>query len=227
MVKYDKILKIEVTTLDGNLIIKADNQFSFPKMYVGDRMINNLLMIKGKQFPEVDKGSMVYVITYMKSGERVKYLSQVNMSSEFQFNVLLKEDRSQIMEERRRFYKIKAHADCAVSFVTRQDKIMRFEEPAGMIIQDINIGGVFLLPHDKVQFLKDDILMLVLPLQDDKLELLAQILRVQYDTVGELQGYGCKFLNTTSKQEETIAKFIYLTQLERRKQEIAKKQEQT
>lgn len=221
MLKQDKIIKVEVTTASGTIIISAnDKQFTIPNTVGDDGLVENVLMIKGRNLPEIDAGSTVFVITYLRSGDRVRYPGRVKLSSEFQFNVQLRMGAQTIMEERRRFFKVEADTPCAISFITRGDEIIRFTAPIKGTIKNFNIGGVFICSIPE-ELQKDDTLMLILKLLDERVEISTQVLRVQRNPAGDITGYGCRFLNVDKKQEEIFARFVNQVQLEmRRKQRV-------
>ena len=47
------IVKVRITGLDGRLMLETDSEhFSFPRVFVHDVPVNNIIMIKGKDMPE-------------------------------------------------------------------------------------------------------------------------------------------------------------------------------
>ncbi len=64
MLDRDKILKIELTTATGRkLVVAQKDQLSFPRMFIDDIPVDNIIIIKGKDFPEFEIDRSLYVIT--------------------------------------------------------------------------------------------------------------------------------------------------------------------
>ncbi len=206
-----KIVKIEVLGTNGALLASAENNFIFPKNLETNE--ESILIIKGKEMPELDRGVRVVVITYTKAGDRIKYLGVISMAHERQLNVsLLKSNDTQVLEERRRFYKIKVSLTGRALFVARDDETIRFEDPAIIEIQDINVGGIFMTSDFK--FIKDDCVCVDIELNHGyRLNTMARVLRVQKSQQGDVTGYGCSFDSLTAAQEDAIGKYINHQQL--------------
>jgi L-alanine-DL-glutamate epimerase-like enolase superfamily enzyme len=82
------------------------------------------------------------------------------------------------------------------------------------MIQDINIGGVFLGGSELVELKKEDILAIVVKEGMGNTEFVAKILRV-VTRDEKITGYGCCFLFVNARQEEVVAKFINKLQVHR------------
>ena len=215
MLKRDKIIKVEITTVSGTVIISAGTkQFTIPQITGPDGLTDTIVMIKGRNLPEINADSAVYVITFMRNGDRIRYPGRVTLSTDLQFNVKLRMGSQKVMEERRRFYKVSADIPCSITFVTRGDEIVYFREPAKTIIRDFNLGGVFIYAAEGIDFQKGDKFMLIIELMNEKIEIITQVLRVQTDPAGQVTGYGCKFENVDKKQEEIFARFVNKIQVE-------------
>ena len=88
MLDKEKMIKALVTTMNGKTLFEADKeQFSFPRLFIDDIPVNNVMIVKGSGFPELDYDTGVYVIAYMKNGDRVQYVGRVKMSLENQVNI--------------------------------------------------------------------------------------------------------------------------------------------
>lgn len=138
-----KIVKIEVFGENGALLASVDKGFVFPRNLDSDE--ESILIIKGRDLPELERGVRVTVIAYSKAGDRIKYLGEISMAHSRQMNVSLQKYRNtQLLEERRRYFKIKVDLKGRVLFLVRGDDTIRFEEPVNIGIQDINVGGIFM-----------------------------------------------------------------------------------
>lgn len=206
-----KIVKVEVLGKNGSLLVSADKGFIFPKNL--DTNEESILIIKGKDLPEMDRGEKVTVIAYSKAGDRIRYVGEIAMAHSRQMNVSLQKNRStQVLEERRRYFKIKVDLTGRALFLIRGDDTLRFEEPADIEIHDINVGGIFM--SSGFDFMKDDSVCVDIELNDGyRLNTMTQVLRVQTDQSGNVTGYGCSFENLTAAQEDAIGMYINRQQL--------------
>ena len=135
------------------------------------------------------------------------------MSHELQMNVLiLKSNSTQVLEERRRYFKIKVNLSGRALFVVRDEETIRFEEPASIGVNDINVGGIFMTCG--YEFQKDDCVCVDIELMDNyRLNTMAHVLRVQKSAEGDILGYGCSFESLTAAQEDAIGRYINHQQL--------------
>lgn len=216
----NKIVKVEILDKNGTLAVTSDKNFVFPKNIDSDD--DSILIIKGAALREFNKDERVHVISTTKSGDRIKYPGIVTVSLDTQLNVrILKNRDTQVLEERRRYFKIKVDERGRVLFLVRDDETTRFEEPIPMEIRDINIGGVFMVTSLALQ--QDDIVCIDIDLFIDyRLNAVAKVLRVQKNVDGSVKGYGCAFQSLTASQEDYIGKFIYKVQSAQRQKEIEK-----
>ncbi|MGN1118745.1 MAG: PilZ domain-containing protein [Oscillospiraceae bacterium] len=216
----NKVIKIDIVDSNNTVVVSSEKGFNFPKNLDSDE--DSIVMIKGKKLREFPNDERVSLITTLKSGERVKYVGVITMSTDFQLNVkILKSGDTEVLQERRRYFKIKVRENGRVLFFMRDEETIRFDEPQPMAILDINIGGVFMTAD--YEFAQEDIVCVEIDLfVDYKLNALAKILRVQRDPDGNITGYGCEFQGLTAAQEDYIGKFIYKAQSEQRQKEMAK-----
>ena len=206
-----KIVKTEILAQNGTLLASAERNFVFPKNLESSE--ESILIIKGKDLPELERGTRVDVIAYSKAGDRIKYAGDISMSHERQMNIsLLKSNSTKVLEERRRYFKIKVELPGRALFVVRDENTIRFEEPVAVVIHDINVGGIFLT--SAYEFHKDDSACVDIELVDGyHLNTMATILRVQTDSDGVIIGYGCAFEALTAAQEDAIGRYINYVQL--------------
>lgn len=206
-----KIVKTEVLNEKGALLVSAEKNFIFPKNL--DSNEESILIIKGKDLPELERGVKVTVIAYSKAGDRIRYLGEIAMAHSRQMNVSIEKNRdTKVLEERRRYFKIKVSLDGRALFVVRDEDTIRFEEPADIEIQDINVGGIFM--SSGFDFQKDDCVCVDIELNDGyRLNTMARVLRVQTDQENNVLGYGCAFESLTAAQEDAIGKYINHQQL--------------
>lgn len=219
----DEYTSFEITNAEGSRLFYTESNFDFPVMYDTDGfLIEDMLVIKGKDLPELPTAQYVYVIGTMKSGDRIRYNSTIRVSSEFQINLQLRTDTATLMEERRRYFKMKTNEKAYITFhVDEADSTTTtLEPPIEITITDINVGGIFFVCNDSDKDLKiGQKAMVVVGLDGRKLEMTAEILRVQTLSVPPYIGYGCRFVNISRGQEEIISRYIYRLQFEQLQKE--------
>lgn len=220
----NKIVKIEVLDRNGVLAMTAEKGFVFPKNL--DSEDDSILIIKGKNLKEFGWNEQVFAVTTLKSGERVKYAGTVSVSLDTQLNIkLAKSAKTELLEERRRYFKIKVQEKGRALFFIRGEDTYRLDEPVPIEIADINIGGIFMISPDYT-FSEDDLVCVEVDLfVDYRLNAMARVLRVQTAPDGTIKGYGCEFQGLTASQEDYIGRFIYKVQSEMRQKELAREED--
>ena len=220
----NKIVKIEVLDRNGVLAMTAEKGFVFPKSL--DSEDDSILIIKGKNLKEFGWNEQVFAVTTLKSGERVKYAGTVSVSLDTQLNIkLAKSAKTELLEERRRYFKIKVQEKGRALFFIRGEDTYRLDEPVPIEIADINIGGIFMISPDYT-FSEDDLVCVEVDLfVDYRLNAMARVLRVQTAPDGTVKGYGCEFQGLTASQEDYIGRFIYKVQSEMRQKELAREED--
>lgn len=220
-----KIIKVDVLNEKGKIIVSADKGFVVPNNIGSDD--DSIIMIKGKNLPELEHNSIVSVVTTTKSGDRIKYMGSISVSLDTQLNVKILSNNAsnQLLAERRRFYKLKIMEKGRALFYIRDEKTIRYDEPLPIEILDINVGGIFLKIEDDLR--KEDLICVELDLFEEyPLNAAARVLRLQYDDNGELEGYGCEFVGLTAAQEDYVSKFIYKIQSEIRKRQAVQDEDE-
>ncbi len=215
-----KIIKVEVLDEKGTLIHSAEKGFVVPNNAAAEDE-DAIIMIKGKGLPELERNTIVSVVTTSKSGDRVRYVCAVTVSLATQLNVkILRNNETRLLEERRRFYKLKIKEKGRALFFIRDEKTIRFDEPVSIDIRDINVGGIFM--SAKTEFMVGDLVCVEVDLFEEyPLNAAARVLRVQRKDDGEIEGYGCEFQGLTAAQEDYIGRFVYKVQSEMRQKEAA------
>lgn len=215
-----KVIKVDVLDENGTLIISAEKNFVFPKNLNSDE--DSILIIKGKDLPELERNKIVTVIATTKANDRIKHMGAVAVAMERQMNIkILQNGETRVLEERRRYFKLKINEKGRALFYVREEQNVRFDEPVSILVLDINVGGIF-MKVDDYEFIEDDLVCVEVDLFEDyPLNAAVRILRVQRDSEGVLKGYGCEFQGLTAAQEDYIGRFIYKVQLEERQKKAA------
>lgn len=217
----ERILKVELAAASGETLVLAEkDQLSYPKTFVNDRPADNIIIIKGKDLPTLELNRSVSVITYMKNGDRVKYIGTIRMSLPKQLNIWLNSDVGTVMPERRRYFKVDTELSCIVDGYTRGGDEYEYEIPLAAVIRNISIGGIFLMCTTQ-KFSPEDTLSVNFKMDSGELiRVDAKVLRAQRGEDGSIEGYGCQFINTDPALEEQFAKFVNTLQLRKRSEEL-------
>lgn len=214
MINKDKINRVLVYKTDGTLAV-ITSSVHFPKDFFKVKGME-FVMLKGKDLPIFSKDEPIDTVFEFITGTRVKYKTTVDISTEYQMNFHIGE--GEVLEERRRSFKITVDMDGQSPFFIRGEEMFAFDAPVELHFMNLNLGGVFFTSDS--EFTPGDQVML--NFLDGEMRLLAEILRAQRDRNGNLEGYGCKFININSAQEEKLAKFILDCQvLERERRKVA------
>ncbi|MGN0586437.1 MAG: PilZ domain-containing protein [Oscillospiraceae bacterium] len=206
MINKDKINKVMIYDRNGKLLLTTKSVY-FPKDFFGIRG-KDLVMLKGADFPLITKDEYIDVIFEYLNGARMKYSTSVDLCTEYQINFHVGDGIA--LQERRRYFKINVQFVGTSPFYIRDGEMCTFDSPICVDFVNLNIGGAYL--RSEFEFRPEDQVML--NFLDGEMELLAEVLRVQkIQDTDEVDGYGCRFLNVTSQQEERLARFILECQL--------------
>ena len=214
MVNKDKISRVLVYDSKGKLLISTKSVF-FPKDFFKIKG-KDLVMLKGSDFPLISKGENVEIIFEYINGNRVKYDTTIDLCTEYQVN--FHAGQGEVLAERRRSFKVSVDFNGHSPFYIRGEEMYAFDDPIMLHFVNINLGGVYF--NSDAEFEKGDQVML--NFLDGEMQLLAEILRVQKNDEGNIDGYGCRFLDVNQAQEERLARFIFECQLLERERRKAK-----
>lgn len=214
MVNKDKISRVLVYDSKGKLLISTKSVF-FPKDFFKIKG-KDLVMLKGSDFPLISKGENVEIIFEYINGNRVKYDTTIDLCTEYQVN--FHAGQGEVLAERRRSFKVSVDFNGQSPFYIRGEEMYAFDDPIMLHFVNINLGGVYF--NSDAEFEKGDQVML--NFLDGEMQLLAEILRVQKNEEGNIDGYGCRFLDVNQAQEERLARFIFECQLLERERRKAK-----
>ncbi len=219
MIFGGKIIKVELLDEKGKNIFTAEKNFVLPKNMDDD---DSIVIFKGKNLPDLERNTIVSIVTTSKANDRIRYTGAVSMSMDTQLNVkILKNNETQVLQERRRFFKIKINEKGRALFYVRGEQTVRYDEPPEISVLDINVGGIFFSSDE--EFMEGDIVCVDIDLFiDNPLNTAVKILRVQRNEDGTIKGYGCLFESLTGAQEDMIGRFIMKVQSEQRRKEAAK-----
>lgn len=216
-----KIIKVELLDEKGKLLLETEKNFVLPKNMEDDESI---VIIKGRDLPDLERNSIVSLVTTTKTNDRIRYMGAISMSMDTQLNVrILRNNESRVLQERRRFFKIKTDEKGRALFYVREEKTIRFDEPPEISILDINVGGIFFSCDE--EFIEGDQICVDIELLEDiPFNTILKVLRVQRNDDGSIKGYGCLFESLTGAQEDLIGRYILKVQSEQRQKEAAKEE---
>ncbi|MCM1578997.1 MAG: PilZ domain-containing protein [Ruminococcus sp.] len=208
MISKEKIKKIDVYTEEGERILTTA-RFTFPRDFFKIRGYE-LVAIRGRGLPVVDKEHNIDVIFEYVNGTRIKCRTHADISTTEQLNFHV--DDGEVLEERRQSYKVATKESAFVTAIERGDEVIELEEQYEATILNINLGGVLL--HCDIELFAGDVVdFIFLP---DNMSVKAEILRVQKELDGSITGYGCRFLGITPSQEEKLVRHLFECQMAER-----------
>ncbi len=214
MIFGGKVIRVDVLDTKGTVLLSTDKHFVIPMNINSDE--DSIVIIKGRDLPELEYNSIVSLILTTKSNDRIKLMGSVAVSMDKQLNIrVMRSSTTQLLEERRRYYKLKVNVGGRALFFVRDEKTIRYDEPLHIDVLDINVGGMFM--SCKGEYMEDDLVCVEVDLFSDyPLNAAVRILRVQRDGEGNIAGYGCEFQGLTAAQEDYIGRFVYKVQSEER-----------
>ena len=201
MINKDKINRVLVYNQRGRMLL-ATNSVSFPRDFFKIKE-KELVMLKGSDFPVIPKGEPVEAIFEYLNGDRIKYNTVIDICTEYQINFHVGE--GEVLKERRRSFKVMVDMNGISPFYIRGEEMFPFDDPIELHIINLNLGGVFFSSNSTFE-VGDQVMLNFL---DGEMKLLIEILRVQRKESGEVEGYGCRFLDVNQSQEERLARFIF------------------
>ncbi len=215
-----KVIRVDVLDDKGRIILSAEKGFILPQSMSSDD--DAIVKIKGRDLPELDRNTIVSVVTTTKSADRIQYAGAIAVSMDTQMNIrLLRTGDTRLLQERRRFFKVKIRESGRALFFVRDEKTIRFDVPIDISVGDINVGGIFVMCSD-YEFMVGDLICVDIDLfVGTPLNAAARVLRVQRGADGSIMGYGCEFQGLTAAQEDEIGRFILKVQSEKRAKEAA------
>ena len=91
-----KVIKVEVLDETGKNIVSSEKNFVFPKNLNSDE--DSILIIKGKDLPELDRNQIVSIVSTTKSNDRIKYTGAVAVSMDRQMNIrILRNNETKVL----------------------------------------------------------------------------------------------------------------------------------
>lgn len=214
MLDKAKVLKLDVLDINNKVIYSTD-RFQPGKTLFG-KVDDALLILFGEDMPELSKGAPVKIISHIMSGDRIMRTGKITISTYKQMNISV-DKKCEKLQERRRYFKVAVKVPAKILLSTYDDEIINYNDGIDVVVRDINIGGIFI--ETEHEFKEGAELLLEMTLGDEEICSPCRILRVQ-QRGGELEGYGCSFLKISTEQEQIIARYIFMMQLEQRKRRI-------
>jgi len=216
----EKIKTIQIFNQNNEMILECSKGFSFLTRTVNRKQVDDVLMIRGKNIPQIASGEAADVVITTRGGDRIKYFCTVGICTSRQLRVILNIEKAKKLENQRRYYRIKTAINCRIADVTRGESVTPYNPNLYGKIYDINIGGVFIAVETDEKYRENDLISFTTILNSNRLEATAKVLRIQVTDEGEVVGYRCCFIAMSSHQEDMISSYINYLQLEERRIEL-------
>lgn len=225
MIDYEDIEKVSVCDPNGIVLYETTKHFY---IMLADKEINgdndtDKLVIKHNQVPLFPVGSKAHLIFTLSDNETADAEGENVLSAKGRL-IVAGLRRKPKETDRRRFYKIVTNEKCLIFGLTKDNDIEVIEPPLTGVVNDINLGGIFVEVVSGLHFYKNDIISAELTLNGEKLELLLEVLRVVPKDDGITVGYGCRFMYIEPNVEAAIAKYVNAQQVQRRQTERAQEE---
>ena len=214
MMNKEKIAKVNI--YKGEKLLVSSKVFSFPKVMLKLKK-QDKIEVKFNSLPMVKMGDSITVIFDCFNGDRIKCSSKVDKLTASSMEFLVGE--GEVLEERRRFFKVKTNEAAYVSMIERKSGKCRLDEDIKVNIIDINLGGVMI--YTKYDFEPSEIITLRMFSGEDEIEVRTEILRRQLNQQGVFVGFGCRFVETTAQEEEALSRHILECQVAERERRLA------
>ncbi len=208
MTDKDKIISIDLFDKQNNFI----STFGKKAITIKEDSYPYIVIIKAKNLPELEIGIQLNIIFTTVHRQRLKYDARVSVSTPYQLNIELMSVSPKIMKERRNYLKIKIDEEVRLMCSCINGEIETYDRSKRIFVRDINVGGVYVITELKLNV--SDVIKLRIDLGFEKLEVTAEVLRVE--EMDNKCGAGCKFILNTTKDEEALAKYIYQKERELR-----------
>lgn len=201
-----KLIRMNLTLYDGTPVLCTDNCCLAEASSPEDLSIDGLLIIKGQDLPDLKTNTPVYAYIHSPSGVRVRYSGWVSLSTEFQLNILYRQSSRLVVQERRRFYKVRTELPARITSINRQGILCCLDKPLPVTVTDMSLGGICMVRTGGL-LERDDVVTLRTDVFDNVLDLSAKILRAD-ERPGGQAGYGCQFLGLNQLQEGVLSRYI-------------------
>lgn len=186
----------EINTLEGILI--------------GNGSLNSIeedsvRIVKADDFlPTVPNGALVSLCLSLPSGENKNLIGKVSLSGPEKMQVDAVQNLSDF--ERRNFFRVKTVINTLVHPVPEETADLSSAQPFQVKVTDLSISGCFIESRKKLE--TGSRFLLALSLSDEKMSLLCKVQR-KMKSENRSNGYGCVFINNTSRQNDLLCQYLF------------------
>lgn len=154
--------------------------------------------------PTVPNGALVSLRFSQPSGENKTLIGKVSLSGPEKMRVDEVQNLSDY--ERRNFFRVKTVINTLVHPVLEETSDFSSVQPFQVRITDLSISGCFIESRKKLE--TGSRFMLALPLFSEKTSLLCKVHRIM-KSENRFNGYGCVFINNTSRQNDLLCQYLF------------------
>lgn len=191
---------------EPELIVRAQ-KLEFPQDFFSVKD-TDFVIFRGVNILQVPNGTPVSAIFYYQNGTRIRYLTTIDLCTEFQVNVHVG-GGYEVLEERRRYFKVNCDIPCEIKEFVIDGSTTILMSPIQCRINNINVGGVSIMTKADLEVGQQ----IFISFLSEKVELYADVLHIrEAEGNPSIKYYGCQFRNITSAQEEAVARFVFTTQ---------------
>lgn len=154
--------------------------------------------------PTIPCGALVSLHLSQPSGENKTLIGKVSLSGPEKMRV---DDVQNLSDyERRNFFRIKTVINTLVHPVLEEKSDFSSVQPFQVRVTDLSMSGCFIESRKKLEI--DSRFMLALPLYEEKISLLCKVQR-KMKPENRFNGYGCVFINNTSRQNDLLCQYLF------------------
>lgn len=202
MNERENYIKVDLFTIDQEIILSAKNC----------KIDGNKIMLTGKDLPKLDHQTIIRVVGYLSDGIVVME-GLVTISTDLQINLEILDHQQK--QERRQNIKVKTEFKSRITKAYRNIKCKR-----GLIVneeiqaRDISMGGICF--YSNKRFLKDQAIFFEFNQSKKPFVIEAVVLRKETGHAKReyKYRYGCKMVNLTKSQQESICEFVFKVEIE-------------
>jgi hypothetical protein len=202
MMNDEKYIKVDIYTVDQEIILSTKN-FNIE----GNRMI-----LKGLDLPRVEHKATIKAVGYLKDGIVIME-GKVTISTDLQINMDILDYEEK--QERRENVKVKTEFRSRILKAYRSEKSKK-----GLLVnediqtRDISVGGICF--YSNRIFLKNQVVFFEFNQSKRPFVIEAMIIRKEFEKnkIGYRYRYGCKFVNLTNSQQQSICEYVFKVELE-------------
>lgn len=166
---------------------------------------DSVQILKGDGFlPTIPRSALVCLALSAPSGESKTLIGKVFLSGPEKMLVEAVQNLSDY--ERRNFFRVKTAIVTAMTPVSQEAEGTGHAQPFQVKITDLSMSGCFLESRKILTI--GSCCTIAIPLYKDRISLLCKVRRIT-KAENKCRGYGCTFLNNTSRQNDLLCQYLF------------------